>query len=64
MLLCAVFYALQSAVATTADAKGMFPEHHEQYIGENYVVYYLYVLQPDIVADIYLLVSAQAADSR
>jgi thiamine pyrophosphate-dependent acetolactate synthase large subunit-like protein len=24
---------LQGAVATTADAKGMFPEHHEQYIG-------------------------------
>jgi hypothetical protein len=25
----------QGAVATTADGKGMFPENHEQYIGEH-----------------------------
>lgn len=31
-LLCLLL--MQGAVATTADGKGLLPEHHEQYIGE------------------------------
>lgn len=32
---CACCHLLQGAVATTPDAKGMFPEDHEQYIGKT-----------------------------